>query len=411
MIKQEHAGDISLNVRTFDHFQISCGEGLLDANTIRSDMVMKLLAYMVCHHDRVITVQELSEVLWQEDESDNPAGALKNLMYRLRVLLKNTWGDIPFIITGKGSYKWNPEISITIDAEEFEKFCKEAGKETAVNKKIDKSLKAVRLYTGVFLQELNSEYWVVTLSAYYHSLYLTTSKKLADGLVKSGEFGKAEEICRSVLQIDPLDEEMHCQLIRALMAQKKRKLALDHYHDATQLLYDSLGVRPSQELRDLYDELLTEQHDEEADISMVELELQEMQAETDDSQPDGAFQCEYGVFQKIYTQQARSGERLGISIHLALMTILPAVQADHDGDTYHAAVKRAMEIMQDVLLHSLRSADIICRYSENQFLIMLPACQYENAVMVMKRLQDHYYNKKESEKADIRYSIDEVVPS
>ena len=35
-----HAGDISLNVRTFDHFQISGGEGRLDANTIRSDMVM-----------------------------------------------------------------------------------------------------------------------------------------------------------------------------------------------------------------------------------------------------------------------------------------------------------------------------------------------------------------------------------
>jgi len=410
MIKQEHADDVSLNVRTFDHFQISGGEGRLDANTIRSDMVMKLLAYMICHHDKAITIQELSEVLWQEDESDNPAGALKNLMYRLRTMLRNTWGDRPYIITGKGSYQWNPEMKITIDAEEFEKSCKEAANESSVKSKMKKSMEAVRLYQGAFLQELSSEYWVVTLSAYYHSLYLSTSKRAAECLAESGEYGKAEEICRKVLQIDSIDEEIHCQLIRALMAQNKRKLALDHYHDAVQLLYDSLGVRPSKELRDLYDELLMEQHDEETDISMVEMELQEKQAELGDTGSEGAFQCEYGVFQKIYTQQSRSSERLGISTHLALMTMLPAGNAGHDSDAYHTSVKKAMEEMQDVLLHSLRSADVICRYSENQFLIMLPACQYENALMVMKRLQDNY-NKKEKVHAEIHYSIDEVVPS
>lgn len=64
----------------------------LDEDTFHSEMMTKLLVYILCYRKKEMPIQELTEALWDEDESDNPTGALKNLMYRLRNLLKKTWG-------------------------------------------------------------------------------------------------------------------------------------------------------------------------------------------------------------------------------------------------------------------------------------------------------------------------------
>lgn len=83
-----------LDVHTFGKFQVSNEKGILTVEKIHSEMLTRLLTYMIYHRDKSLTVQELVETLWPEDDSDNPAGALKNLMYRLRNLLKKTWGGL-----------------------------------------------------------------------------------------------------------------------------------------------------------------------------------------------------------------------------------------------------------------------------------------------------------------------------
>lgn len=90
-----------LCVQMFGNFQIANEEKVLTAKNIRSEMLTRLLTYIVCYRSKGLTIQELTEMLWSEDESNNPTGALKNLMYRLRNLLKKTWGDYDFIITGR----------------------------------------------------------------------------------------------------------------------------------------------------------------------------------------------------------------------------------------------------------------------------------------------------------------------
>jgi len=67
-----------------------------------------------------------------------------------------------------------------------------------------------------------------------------------------------------------------------------------------------------------------------------------------------------------------------------------------------------MKVLEDTLLKRLRSSDIICRYSVNQFLVMLPACQYEDAKMVVNRLKDSFYKSGKTNKLLLQYSIDEL---
>lgn len=394
--------DFTLHIQFFERFRLTGGEVVLDADGIRSEMVTKLLAYLICHRKKTMSVQELSDVLWPEEGSDNPAGALKNLMYRLRGILKKTWGDREYVLTGRGSYQWNPEISMIVDAEKFDEYCRQMENAKDNKEKIKWGTEAADLYKGMFLPELSGEYWVISLSTYYHSLYLSTVKETADLLEQEKRYPVIEQICQSAIRLDPLDEEIHCHLIKAMIADNKQNLAMSHYRDTVKLLYDSLGVRPSREFQAVYEELLKQQHEHEQDISVIQEELQE------ENLPRGAFLCEYGVFRKMYSLEARSSGRLGISVHLALLTLYPTYNIDRSDEVYQKLMNRGMKLLEDVLISSLRSSDIICRYSGNQYLIMLPACQYESAVMVMGRIQDHFYAADRKIKVRIQYSLDEI---
>ena len=389
-------------VKMFGKFQVENEKGILNKENMRSEMLTRLLAYMISRREKDMTAQELIDVLWPDDQSDNPAGALKNLMYRLRKLMSRTWGDGgKYIVTGRGAYQLNPEFVFHIDIEEFEECCRQVfnSEDPAVQQENGK--RAVELYQGMFLSELSSEYWVVSIATYYHSIYLTMVKKLAALLEKEKKFTDVEEICGKAIQIEPLDEEIHCFLLRAMIADNKQQLAASHYKETVKLLYDSLGVRPSGEMESIYEELQKIQHDHESNIDIIQEDLREEKA-------SGAFFCEYGVFRKIYALESRSSRRLGISVHMALVSLYLDFQIQKDDQDYTDLIGVGMSVLEETLMKKLRSSDIVCRYSVNQFLVMLPACQYEDAKMVVNRLKDSFYRSGKTGRLLLQYSIDEL---
>ena len=159
-------------VNLFGQFQVISSKGVLNEDNIRSEMVAKLLAYLLSHHGSIIPVQELSDAMWSEDETENPVGALKNLAYRLRNVLKEILGESNYILTGRGSYYWNPEIPVYVDAEEFEEYCRRAKSGGSLQEQTEWYENAVELYQGDFLPKQASEHWVIPVSTYYHTLFL-----------------------------------------------------------------------------------------------------------------------------------------------------------------------------------------------------------------------------------------------
>lgn len=73
----------------FGNLQINYGDIHLDETDMRSSQLVTLLSYFLIYNDRKISSSELNDMLWEDDEEiSNPQSALKNLMYRLRTLLK-----------------------------------------------------------------------------------------------------------------------------------------------------------------------------------------------------------------------------------------------------------------------------------------------------------------------------------
>lgn len=389
-----------IKIQMFGNFSMTAQGTVLDEEKIWSTMLTRLISYFLCCRTREIPSQELIDVLWGETESENPTGALKNLIYRLRTLLKRTWPEYDFIITGRGTYRLNENLPLVLDTEEFEAYCGKAAEVKEQEEKIRLLMKAAELYKGMFLPNITGEYWALSLSTYYHSMYLSAVKELAGLLEDAERFEEMSRICSLALKLEPLDEDLYCLSVQALVRQNKLYLAREQYRKAVDTLYENLGISPSQNLRKVYEDILRQTHEEELSIQVIKEEMDE-----DDN--EGAFYCEYGVFKKLYQLEKRRAERLGISEYLVLVTVTPRQEIKTDSQAYLDILGEAMQTLRTVLLNSLRAGDVITKYSGSQYLILLPTCQYETAKIVVHRIEAGFLNLNKK-RVSLQFGLEEM---
>ncbi|MTQ95612.1 hypothetical protein GMD75_02000 [Pseudoflavonifractor sp. BIOML-A16] len=366
-------------------FTMNVDEEILTDEVNRSQKIWNVLSYLIVHRDRNVPQSEFIEQFWPDENSSNPVNALKTLLYRVRAMLEPLFGaDIDPILSQRGSYSWNRAIECSVDADEFERLCQKAAEaRLSDEKRMELYRRADALYRGDFLPKLSNELWTIPITARYHNLYLKSVKEFAALLEKHEAFEEMAAVCMRASLIDQLDEEIHILIVRALLRQGKAAAALAHYESATDLLYRNLGVRPSQELRALYTEIMAVEKGLETDLEVIQGDLREAAARP------GAFVCEYGFFKEAYRLEARRAARSGQSVHVGLITVsLP------DGGVPALNVLGAtMDQLLQVMVGNLRRGDVVSKYSGAQFVVMLPAANFEDSTMVMERIVSAFYRQ------------------
>ena len=391
-----------LYIQLFDKFYISDGETGLGEEEIHSKMLLKLFSYIYTHKRKVIPTEELIDALWEGEGSANPPGALKNLVYRLRSILKEKWPEKEFILSARGSYQWNNEIYAISDAEMLKDCYQQGIKEEDLERSKAHLLKAIEKYQGEFLPKASRSAWVISEGTFYHSIYLSAVKELAKLLEHQQEYEMLEEICNEALKKDALNEELHGWFIKALLHQKKVSLAEGQYKKAADLLYENLGVSPSDELKGLYQEFLKKNHKVGGNISFIRQELSQ-------SERVGAFFCEYGVFKEIYLLEEARARRTDSSICLVLITLEPIWDVERVSQEYLKIINEGMEFLHHVLIEKLRIADVVSRYSFSQYILMLSSEQEDVAGKVMERIKTHFnHSYKRKPRARLNVEIERV---
>ena len=267
-----------LQISFLGDFRIQYGEHAVSDMDNRAHQLWNLLAYLIIFRGRAISQEELIEALWPDNSSDNPSNALKNLAYRTRSALAA--GGIPnakeLIVCRRGVYSWNNQIDCEVDVEEFERLLREASDlSTPVPTRIEKYMDALALYRGDFLPKSAFENWVIPLISYFRGLY---TKGVTDAVALLWQCRRYEEIvelCQHAIVIDQFDESVHSALIKAYIALGHQQKALSHYEYVTNLFYRELGVRPSDNLRNLYREIIKTVNHVEHDLEIVKEDLRE----------------------------------------------------------------------------------------------------------------------------------------
>lgn len=377
---------------------------VLSADISRTKQVCNLAGFLIANRHKELTQDDIMNALWAHEESENPANALKNLAYRLRNTLKvlnNPGEKISYIRIKRGVYSWNNENPCIVDIEEMERYRSLAGNpNVGDSEKIELYEKALELYKGDFLPKSAFEEWVISLSEYYRRVYLDCTYKLIALLKKQNRYERIVYVCERATEFVPFEEKVHENLIRALATVGNQEQAISHYEYVNNMFYKELGVRTSDSLRGLYQEITSGLKGDELDIIAIKEDLREGE------NTDKAFLCNYEVFKNLYRLEARAAERRGLSIFVGLIKISPKDNRNLTDEMQ----KKAMSVLEGVLVDSLRRGDAVSRFSGTQFAVMLSSLTYEDGERVLDRIEKNFKRKYKNESVVIGRTLYPIDP-
>ncbi len=376
-------------IRLFGTCSVTFQEHSLRATDSHSKKLWILLSYMVLYRNREILQDEFVDLLWEKKKSNNPSGALKALMHRLRKLLDTLNYPEPIIIPHHGSYAFNPIIPCHIDIEEFSDLCKNADRLKETPEYESRLKQALEIYQGDFMPENRQNVWVSSLSAQYHALYLHSARTLIELLIQKEAYAQAANLCWQALTFAPYEESIHYSLIHSLYLSGSPKAAITQYNSSRDLFLSRFSQLPSKRFEDLYKIITTSQNNIETDIELIQDSLIE-------HRPKGTFFCEYEIFKELYRLETRIVKRTQASIYLCLITITPS-----SSDKY--ALSQSMQQLKDSILNSLRGCDIFSRYSSSQYLLLIPAPDQNAMKQILERITAQYRMQNTSDA--IEYAI------
>ena len=388
-----------VKMQLFGSFLLANETTVLGEEKIHSNKLTRLLVYLLLHRDYMLTHRQLIEVFW-EDDTKNPEGALKNLMYRIRNELK-VLGDEKFICTLPGAYRWNPEIEVEADYEQFEKMAAELRLTEDEERKEKLCRDIITCYKGNVSAKIADESWILPKVTWYQSVYLDAVKKLCVILEKAEKWDETELICNQALNVDSLDEDIHCSLIRSLHGQKKYDLALSQYEKANRLFYENMGIRDPEKLREIFQDMMAETGEHITDIGKILEEAREQDV------PDGVFFCDYQIFRQIYRMEMRRVDRLGIAEFIILLTLRRNSRIWRGSNIDHGLIE-GMDILEHAVRESLRIGDVASKYSPTQVIVLLPTCTYESGVKVAERIQKNFRKNIGKRKIELMYELAEL---
>ena len=384
-------GQAGVRLELLGGFHFLVGENDLSYDIGRSAKLKSILCYLILHRTRQVSRDELIEIFYEDENQSDPVSALRMQIMRIRQQLKPYVGAATQPIIGRrGTYQWNSELPVWVDAEIFETLCLQAdnGRLEAKNR-CEMYRQALELYNGDLDLAKEDVHWSVVTGVRYHGRYISAAEKYAALLLEEGEEVLAEQICLQAIEREPTDETLYVYLIRALTKQKRYTEAQECYEELAETLHQTLGVEPNERLKQMYHSISQGLLRREDDLSLVMRDLREKESRR------SAFVCGFEQFRSIYQLEVRRAPRTGSCMHVVMLTVGENCQVD-------------MEHLKEFLITNLRSGDVVARYSDTQFIIMLHEADLEDSERVMERIAKNYRNSCPQEAVSLNWQIHEM---
>jgi len=226
-----------------------------------TDKTRALLAYLVMEADRAHRRARLAGLLWPDFSETDARHNLSQALLMLRKALDAQAASPPFLLATRQTLRFNPDSDVTLDVVAFQTgltVCQRVSPEHLTPHAAQQLTQAVAHYQGEFL----SDPWQVNSQAFEEWMLLTRVQlylqavEMLDYLVHyymhHGEFALATTYARRQLELEPLHEVAHRQLMTALAYDNRRPEALAQYAACQSLLARELGIEPAPETTALY---------------------------------------------------------------------------------------------------------------------------------------------------------------
>ena len=244
-----------LKIYTLGDFRILWGGKPVES--LRSRKAQAMMVYLACtskSHSREV----LADLFWSESSQTRAMSNLRDVIHALRTHLE------PFMDISRYSIAVNPESEVWIDVSELEAtlaLVRESGDIITVEKakKIEMALKLYQkdFLEGFYLRGARGfEEWQVVERERIRLAALDGFISLVKHQVEVANYRKGIYYARRALELEPLMEVGHRQLMRLLALSGRSSEALVQFENCRQVLEKELGVEPSEETKGLYKSLL-----------------------------------------------------------------------------------------------------------------------------------------------------------
>lgn len=348
---------------------------------------LSFLQYLVVNHARNITAEELIDVFWAGESSSDPANALRNMLFKVRGLLREMFsGEDNLLQTLPGCYAWNPEIGIELDAEQFEKICLGARRSSG-EESIELLRRAAAVYRGDFLPANDSE-WAKTLQQYYRTLYLDACRALLPVLEEKEEWMEMVNVCSQAYQIDFGIEDFTAYQMRAFIAMGQPNQAIERYEAFSGRMLKEFGMPPTERIEQIY--ILAQSLRKENLGNNEEI----FKLVCEDSREPCAFFCRFETFKNIVALEKRHLARSGQSSTLVIVSL---------GEGAASAADRKR--LERILAEGLRTGDPVARLEAGSYILILTGTDMENAQAVTGRLDNAFHKTYRHSKAQLTFRM------
>ena len=218
-----------------------------------------IFCYVATSPHRRVSKDVLIEAFWPDEDLETVEKNFHPTISHIRKALNNRQAfKQNFIVFRDGAYQLNPDLSYSIDTEEFERYIAEA--ETAKREKdteqLRKSLEAAySLYRGEFMSSVYDD-WAEERRQFYTEQFGRVLAALAKLAVAKKRWSSALKYANQLLKDDPFREDIHRLVMKILAAQSKPGSVKKHFEDLQILLKNDLGIEPATETRKLFKELM-----------------------------------------------------------------------------------------------------------------------------------------------------------
>ena len=302
----------------------------------------------------------------------------------------------PGLLNKYETFSGNPVHSPLVDEEATDQFENLAAQ--AKQAAEEDPREAVRLFYRAI--DLYREKHLQTASVGVHELFVNCVFDLSDILKKMQSHDRVIRLCEMALAIDYFEEGIHTRLIEAMLAEGMTARARAHYDKATSTFYHEMGVKPSVEMRKLYELIGLESGNPELNLSKIQDGLKSKDL------TNGALFCDIEQFRYSYKLEQLRCERNGQSVLLCMFTIM-----DDDYITPpDLLLQEVMQNLQYIIMSSLRKGDLVTRWNETQFLLLLPGLNREQAGAVMTRIEQSFLRQYSLKGLQMQKKVETLMP-
>src|SRR5919202_1533088 len=209
-----------------------------------SPRLQSLLARLILHAGVPQSRQQLAYLYWPDSPEQQARTNLRRLVYDLRLALPDA--DRYLDLAGP-ALQWRADARYTLDVAQFRDAVERADTPEAI-------AGAVALYRGDLLPHLYDE-WLLPERARLRETFTQLLERAIAATEQVGDLDASLGYVRRLVEHDPLHEPAYRHLMRLAALRGDRTGVAQAYRACVATLERELGAEPSEETRQLYEQL------------------------------------------------------------------------------------------------------------------------------------------------------------